>query len=199
MEYNDEAHAYAFGALRGAYRRHMGWNQFAAANRHGYMPDEYEYIANGMHLFIDSTTATTDVTEAKAIIDVIIVEAGRSIMEQVKGHFVYPTNDEGEQYVSIGHDVILDQPNGYTPEGEELTLGGVLPYDEPGYAEFEDAEEMKYRLRVLAERLRPDDMVTLMSYVDGEYDTLTEACGGKAQYNLFTRRMKVAPRGMVMA
>ena len=58
---------------------------------------------------------------------------------------------------------------------------------------------MMSRLRILAERLRPDDMATLLSYVDGEYDTLTEACGGKTQYNLFTRRMKVATRGMVMA
>ena len=197
MTYENEAHAYAFGALRGAYKRQQGWQAFAAASRHGYMPDEYTYIEDGMALFTQFTAAT--IPEAKALIDDIIKHMNASVLEQVKGHFVYPTNDEGEQYVSIGHDVILDQPNGYTPEGEELTLGGAISYTDVGYKEFEDADEMMYRLRIIAERLRPDDMATLLSYVDGEYDTLTEACGGKTEYNLFTRRMKVATRGMVMA
>lgn len=192
VEYNG-TDAYAYGALRGAYRRQTGWQAYAAAIKHGYMPDEYDWIHEGMTLFHQFTVAT--IPEAKAIIDDIIIEMGKSVLAQVKGHFVYPTKD-GEQYVTIGHDVILDQPTGYSPEGEELTLAKAITTTEVGYSEVEDADEMRVRLRMIAARLRPDDMATLVSYIDGEYDTLTEACGGKANYNLFTRRMKVATRGL---
>ena len=198
MKESSEVHAYAFGALRGAYKRQQGWQAHAAASRHGYMPDEYTYIEDGMVLFNQYDVASATITAAKAIIDEIIKHMNASVMEQVKGHFTYPTNDEGARYVTIGHDVILDEPTN-TIGDEVLTRGSVMPSIEHGYAEVENADEMKYRLRIIAERLRPADMATLLSYVDGEYNTLTEACGSKAAYNLFTRRMKVATRGMVLA
>jgi hypothetical protein len=193
---NEEVQAYAFGAMRGSYRRYLGWQAYAAANRYGYMPSEYEWIEQGMLMFNRHTVAT--IAEAKAVADNIVIEMGKSVLSQVKGHFTYPTKD-GEQYVTIGHDVVLDEVQGYDDEGAELTHASAIQSTEIGYDEVDDADEMRYRLRIIAERLRPDDMVTLLSYVDGEYDTLTEACGSKAAYNLFTRRMKVATRGMVLA
>jgi len=194
----DNPRGYAFQALTKAYDRSMRWSTFAALAKDGLMPSKYEYIEDGLRMFDSYDIASATIIEAKAIIDTIIKEMGRSLTEQLKGKHSYPTDSEGVQYIVTRYDSTLDLVIG-NDQGEDITLGTSVPELDKGYAAVEDADEMRYRMRMLADRLRPADMATLASYVSGEYETLTEACGGRTQYQLFTRRMKVATRGMVMA
>jgi len=167
----------------------MSWRQYAAANRDGVMPSLYEYLENALDLFDRGQYANDD--EAKAMVDVIIKTQGASITELLKGKHYHPKYGD----IMPKYDTTLDVVVG-NEDGVEITVGSRIAMTEQGYGEVEDSEEMRVRLRMVASRLRPDDMVTLLSYVNGEYDTLTEACGGKQAYKTFTRRMKVATRGL---
>ena len=191
----DNARGYAYVALTKGYERTMAWDWGAALAKDGMMPSKYEYIEDGLRMY-DQYDPDMDITQAKAIVDVIIKEMGRSMQELLKGKHSYPSTGG----VVTRYDTMLDYVVHVDPRsGVETTLGDTVPSEDLGFAAVDDADEMRYRMRVLAGRLRPDDMATLASYVEGNYETLTEACGGKVAYQLFTRRMKVATRGMVMA
>jgi len=191
---NQNIRGYAFVSFTNAYNRSMGWRQFAAADKDGLMPSKYEYIEDGLRMFDQYDVANATLDEAKAIIDTIIKMMGASITELLKGKHYHPKYGAIVTKYDTKLDVVVD-----SSDGVDITIGDTVPLTEAGYSEVDDADEMRYRMRMLADRLRPADMATLASYVDGTYDTLTEACGGNTQYKLFTRRMKVATRGMVMA
>ena len=193
----DNPRGYAYQALANAYDRSMGWQQYAALARDGLMPSKYEYIEEGLDMF--DRSHAPDMTEAKAMIDTIIKEMGRSLVEQLKGKHSYPTDSEGTQYIITRYDTTLDMVVSTTEDSETVTLSDTLGEVELGFMQVEDADEMRYRLRVLADRLRPADMDIIASYVEGNHGSLTEACGGKVEYQLFTRRMARATKGMVMA
>jgi len=196
----DNPRGYAYQALTKSYDRIMGWQQYAALDKDGSMPSKYEYVGDGLNLFDRQYPSyDQDITTAKVLIDTIIKEMGRSIVELMKGKMAYPSDSEGTQYIVPKYDTTLDIPISTTAYEEEITLGTTLPSVEEGYAAVDDADEMRYRMRVLADRLRPADMATLMSFVNGDYETLTEACGGSAAYWGFTKRMRTATKGMVMA
>ena len=194
---NDNLRGYAYVSFKNAYNRSMGWSQYAAADKDGLMPTLYEYLEDGLNMF-DRSQYDNDI-EAKAIIETIIKEMGRSIVELLKGKHSYPQGTDGKARVVTRYDTTLDIAVGYSPEGEEITLGNQVGEVDLGFMQVEDADEMRYRLRVLADRLLPSDMAIVMSYANGEHDTLTAACGGRVGYKSFTKRMKVATRGMVMA
>ena len=193
----DNIRGYAYVALRNGYERTLTWDWAAALLKDGSMPDRYEYIEDGLTMFDSSCTTATTLEEAKAMIDTIIGSMSGSLKELLKGKHSYP----GSGGVVTRYDTTLDvELLSSNDEGEVLTIGNTIPEHEQGYDDVDNAEEMRARIRMLAPRLRPADMAVIMSYVDGTYDTLTEACtAGDMQYGTFTKRMRVATRGMVLA
>ena len=180
---------YAYIAFTNAHRRMLGWQQYAAAAKHGYYPSKFDYIEQGLKLF-DSMYATATQNTVKDLTDTIIKLMGQSITEEYRGHFHYPQGNDGRQYVTTKYDVILDSPT-TSPDGEPTTVGAVLPAIEAGYAEFEDADLMRMRLRIIAQRISQEDMAILTSYIDGEYDSLAAACGDRST-PAFIKRMRNA-------
>ena len=182
---------YAYVAFTNAHRRMLGWQQYAAAAKHGYYPSKFDYIEQGLKLFDPMyATATQDMNTVRDLTDTIIKLMGQSITDEYRGHFHYPQGDGGRQYVTTRYDVILDLPTTGS-DGEPTTVGAVLPAIEAGYAEFEDADLMRMRLRIIAQRLSREDMAILTSYIDGEYDSLAAACGDRSA-PAFIKRMRNA-------
>ena len=184
---------YAYVAFTNAHRRMLGWQQYAAAAKHGYYPSKFDYIEQGLKLFdpmYATATHNNDMNTVKELVDTIIKLMGQSITDEYRGHFHYPQGDGGRQYVTTRYDVILDSPT-TGPDGEPTTIGAVLPAIEAGYAEFEDADLMKMRMRIIAQRMSREDMAILTSYIDGEYDSLAAACGDKSA-PAFIKRMRNA-------
>ena len=192
---------YAYIAFTNAHRRMLGWQQYAAAAKHGYYPSKFDYIEQGLKLFDPMYATAThnsdetlgfqnDMNTVKELVDTIIKVMGQSITDEYRGHFHYPQGDGGRQYVTTRYDVILDSPT-TGPNGEPTTIGAALPAVEAGYAEFEDADLMRMRLRIIAQRMSQEDMAILTSYIDGEYDSLAAACGDKSA-PAFIKRMRNA-------
>jgi hypothetical protein len=169
----------------------LGWDRFAAAAKHGYYPSLFDYVEQGLGLFDRMyATATHDDNSAKDITDSIIKLMSQSIAEEYRGHFHYLQDDDGKQYVTTRYDTILDSPT-TDGDGEPTTVGAILPVEETGYTEFEDADLMRMRLRIIAQRMSKEDMVILVSYLDGEHDTLAAACGDMSP-PAFIKRMRRA-------
>ena len=187
----DNLRGYAFVSFNKAYDRSMGWRQYAAADKDGCMPSKYEYLEDALNMF--DRSLCTDLIEAKATIEAIVKTMGQGIVESLKGKHAWPKHGSIVTKYDTTLDTVLHEEDGLT-----VTLGDTVPYTEAGYGEVDSADEMRVRLRMLAGMLRPTDMDIITSFVNGEHDTLTAACGGRAGYKSFTKRMKVATRGMVM-
>ena len=187
---------YAYKALAGAYERTIIWNWAAALARDGTMPSKYEYIEEGLNLF--DRSQANDITEAKAVIDSIIVSMNSSLQELLKGKFSYPEVGGVRQGIVPRYDTILDVelPDSLESDGEVLTIGSTLAEDEQGYAAVDDADEMRVRLRTVALRISSDDWDTLVSYINGEYETITDACGSKREAQYFTQRIRRQCKGL---
>ena len=186
---------YAYKALAGAYERTIIWNWAAALAKDGTMPSKYEYIEDGLRMFDSYDVAVATPDAAKAIIDAIIVAMNSSLQELLKGKFSYPEVDGVRQGIVARYDTTLDVELSYIDD-ELITIGSTLAEDEQGYAAVEDADEMKIRLRTIAARISGEDMATLTAYITGEYETITDACGGKREAQYFTKRIRNQCKGL---
>ncbi len=184
---------YAYKALAGAYERTIIWNWAAALAKDGTMPSKYEYIEEGLNLF--DRSQANDITEAKAVIDSIIVSMNSSLQELLKGKFSYPEVDGERQGIVPRYDTTLDVELSYIDD-ELITIGSTIAQDEAGYTAIEDADEMRIRLRAVAMRISSEDWDTLASYINGEYDTITDACGSKREAQYFTQRIRRQCKGL---
>ena len=184
---------YAYKALAGAYDRSMTWNWAAALAKDGKMPSKYDYVSNGLDLF--DRSLVTGMDEAKAMIDGIITSMNSSLTELLKGKFSYPEADGVRRGIITRYDTILDVRVS-EDDAEHQTIGTSIPEIEVGYAAVDDADEMRVRLRTIAARLSDEDMATLASYINGEYETITDACGGKREAQYFTQRVRRQCKGL---
>jgi hypothetical protein len=189
----DNARGYAFVAFKNAHSRQLHWSKYAAALKHGYYPSLYEYTEDGLNMFDRMyATATHDLETVQDLTYDIIKAMAQSIDEEHRGHFKYVTKDRDSEHITTAHDVILDQPVGMEQGHEEFsTIGSVMPVIERGYAEFEDADLMKMRLRLIASRMTDADMKVLLAYVNGETDTLGGAVTDSSIQS-FIKRMRTA-------
>ena len=184
---------YAYKALAGAYDRSMTWNWAAALAKDGKMPSKYDYVSNGLDLF--DRSLVTGMDEAKATVDGIITSMNSSLTELLKGKFSYPEADGVRRGIITRYDTILDVRVS-EDDAEHQTIGTSIPEIEVGYAAVDDADEMRVRLRTIAARLSDEDMATLASYINGEYETITDACGGKREAQYFTQRVRRQCKGL---
>lgn len=169
---------YAFKAFYISYTRQLQWNQFAAANKYGYYPQQHEWIGEGMRAFdIMWTTATHSIDSAREVVLEIIIHMQKAVLADMKGHMQYPKDDDGKQEVVPKYDTVLDAIAISNDEGSG-TVGEQIPMTEYGFTSIEDADLMRQRMDLIEQRLRPDDLKVLLSYVDGTHDSLTAACGG---------------------
>jgi len=193
MTTQDNLRGYAFAALRNAHAKQLAWQWGAAAAKEGYYPNFYEYSEEALTMWDKMmTTAPQDITTAKATIDIIIDEMGKSIRETYRGNMHYPTDDEGKQYMTAHHDVVLDQPLGYGDDGEELTLGSSFTEPTDSYAAVDDADVMRTRLRLIASHIRESDMELLVQYVSGEHNSINAMFENPVDAALFRKRVRRA-------
>jgi len=187
----DNARGYAFVAFQNAHTRQLRWSKYAAAAKHGYYPSMDDYIEEGLMLFDRMyATATPDIETMQDIVDTIVRSMAQSIDEEFRGHFQYITQGRETEYITTRYDVTLDEPI-LVGDGEVSTKGGQLAYIEPGYGEADDADLMRMRMSIIAQRLSEEDMAILTAYIDGEYDSIAAACGdGSGQ--AYIKRMRNA-------
>ena len=189
---------YAFTALRISWERQLHWDIFAAANRYGYYPTLYEWIKERLRTF-DSLWLAVDepsIDEAQAIMRDLIIDQGKAITDGTKGHFEFLKPEGEPQYVQAKYDTTLNQPIVLNDASDTITIGDRLPYIEPGYKEVEDNDLMRYRMRLIAQRLTPLDLKNLTAYIDGEYDSIEAIFNNVNKATMFRRRIRRACKSL---
>lgn len=187
---------YAYTAFATTYTRQLSYNVMAAALRYGYYPTLPEYITQGLRLFDRMwATATHDDDTLRVTVDSIVKDMGQSIRADVIGHFKYTGGHGQPQWISTKHDVTLDAP--ISDENDD-TIASLLGDHEDGYDKVLDDDLMMQRLRLVAERMSPEDMAILEAYIDGA--SFVEACRAKGVHpDTFTKRMRWQCKSLIDA
>jgi hypothetical protein len=158
---------YAFVALRRAYHQASGYNWFATLKGSNLVPPLQEWVRNGLGMYDRMITPdiADDEAELLALMNLIIHHMNASLREDTKGRVAFTTKGKGM------HDrmfVTLDETQ-TSYEGASAsveTIAERIPDPTDAYADWDDWDELRYRLS----QLWPDLTPVQRRYVTAQVD-----------------------------